>query len=215
MTIHEILKQKFRIDDALAQLILTNGRVKTLSKGSFLYYQDDDAKYIALPIQGVLGFHSRCEDGVGNYYNVITPGTILNEEQLLLGGNAITEVKVATECQVVIMSFETANLLFDLDVGFSKLISQSLARKQRLLQGLFLLRSEKEISVKVEQALELISPLVEDNYVPLNIQSLASLLGVSRNSVGRVIKQLIDGGKVEKQGSGFNLIPTRSQYCIS
>ncbi|GAM60896.1 hypothetical protein JCM19232_3838 [Vibrio ishigakensis] len=78
-----------------------------------------------------------------------------------------------------------------------------------------MLRSEKEISVKVEQALELISPLVEDNYVPLNIQSLASLLGVSRNSVGRVIKQLIDGGKVEKQGSGFNLIPTRSQYCIS
>lgn len=208
MAIHEILKQKFGIDDALAQLILTNSRLRSLSKGSFLYYQDDNANYIALPIQGILGFHSRCEDGVGIYYNVITPGLILNEEQLLLGGNIITEVKAASDCQVLIIAFDIANLLFDLDVGFSKLISRSLARKQRLLQGLFLLRSEKEITFKVEQALELISPLMEDNFVPLNIQSLASLLGVSRNSVGRAIKQLIDGGKVKKQGIGYSLTPS-------
>ncbi|QIA65779.1 cyclic nucleotide-binding domain-containing protein [Vibrio astriarenae] len=208
MTIQQTLSMKLGIDNELAQLILQHGRVSVIKKGSFLYYQDDTADYIALPIDGVLGFHSTSEDGAGVYYNLITPGTIINDTQLMLGGEMATEIRAASDCRVLLMSFKSARALLQQSVSFSQVISHSLAKKQRLFNELFLLRMERSAPMKILRVIKLISGIVDNGYVPLNIQSLASLLGISRNTVGKELKSFIQQGVIAKSSEGYFLPDT-------
>ncbi|MGL6257891.1 Crp/Fnr family transcriptional regulator [Vibrio sp. WXL210] len=203
--IHQILRYKYGVDDELARLIVARSKMSVLSKGSFLYYQDERADVIAFPLDGILGFHSMSEEGTGVYFNVITPGAILNDQQMILGGAIPTEVKAATDCKILLMSFDDARLLMTKSTSFAQMISHSLATKQRLFNQLFLLRMEKSAPLKVARVLQLLSELIYDGVVPLNIQTLAAMMGISRNTVGREIKRMISQGELHKLPEGFVL----------
>ena len=124
---------------------------------------------------------------------------------MILGGPIPTEVKAATDCKILLMSFDDAQQLMAKSTSFAQLISHSLATKQRLFNQLFLLRMEKSAPLKIVRVLQLLSELIYDGVVPLNIQSLAALMGISRNTVGREIKRMISQGELNKRPEGFVL----------
>ncbi|MGR5118944.1 Crp/Fnr family transcriptional regulator [Vibrio astriarenae] len=205
MPVLSILRTKYGMDDELAQLTLEKGRVRNVSKGSFLYYQEEWAEYIAFPLSGVLGFHSTSEDYAGIYYNLITPGTVLNDLQLILGGQMETEIKAATNCTVLLLTFNQAKKLLAEEPKFAQSLNVSMARKQRFFQDLFLIRNEKEPLRKIMRTLQMLASVTGDGVIPLNIMTIASLLGISRNTVGKSIRKLMSDGILDKSRQGYIL----------
>lgn len=206
MNIIEILKSKYGIDDELATHLLEMGTVKKLKKGDFLYYQDERANFITIPISGTLSFSPTCEDSGSIQYNLITPGIIVNEVSFLVGGGILTEVKAVIDCCVIQLPYTAAELLMGKSPSFLRMLSISLAKKQRATLALFNLRGEKDAKGKIKKALHVISEATPDGLIPVNIITLASLLCVSRNTVGREIKRFIDNGEIIKIQEGYRFV---------
>ncbi|PSW17647.1 Crp/Fnr family transcriptional regulator [Photobacterium sanctipauli] len=199
------LKHTYQVDDGLAKLILEKGKVKSVKKGSFLYYQDEWSDFIAMPISGIFGIFPTSNNSHFTFYNLITPGIIVNEVQYLLEGGSHTDVKAITDSMVIILPFFVVKQLIELAPDFLLMLSKSLAKKQRFSHTLFHLRAEKDAYLKVTGALKAISDVTEDGHIPLNIIALASLLSMSRNVVGKEIKRLIALGVITKKLLGYRL----------
>ncbi len=206
MTIKHVLTQSYLINTPLAEEIEQCGKIKTLRKGSYLFTQDETVNYLALPLDGVLGVHAQNSYSDDLYYNIVTPGIVLNELSYLLGAPAASEVRAATDCRVLLLDFEDAKYLESQHTDFIRMFATSLAKKQQLLQQLLFLRSEKESAAKVEKALNLLMPFAQNGTLTMTNQTLAALLGMSRNTVGSAISQMASLGKVQRQASGFTLV---------
>lgn len=211
MDIPLLLKNMYGVDDELALLLVNKGVIKNVKKGNFIYYQDEWADSISIPLTGIFSFTPTCEDGGCIQYNLISPGIIINEPQLILGGEFQNDVKAVTDAVIIQLPFSIAEVLMKESLGFVNMITMSLAKKQRATLGLFNLRGEKDITHKVMRALQIISSITADGLVPVNIITLASLLCISRNTVGREIKRFIEDGEIIKDGSGYRLVEEQRQ----
>jgi CRP-like cAMP-binding protein len=89
------------------------------------------------------------------------------------------------------------------DSHFSTFINQSLARKQLTFHALFHIRSYRSDRDKVYAALYVLGKEVEQGIVPVNMVSLASILCMSRNTVSKIMKELINDNRVAKVKSGY------------
>ncbi|MGR5063681.1 Crp/Fnr family transcriptional regulator [Photobacterium sp. DNB22_13_2] len=201
-TLHCLIN-KYNIDGELAQQLLDTGKVRKIYKGSYLYYQDQRAGYIAIPLSGVFGIFPTNKENNCLFYNLITPGIMLNEVQYFLGGESHTDVKAVTDSVVVILPFHAVSELMEVNTNFSKMLNVALAKKQRFSHTLFHLRGEKDAQYKIEKALLAISEVTDGGMIPINIMALASLLNMSRNTVGKEIKGLIKKGILHKEGIGY------------
>lgn len=206
MNIRNVLKNTYLIDDQLTDDLLSKGQITALPKGKFLFFQEQSAEYIAIPITGILGFYPVVEDGANVSYNLITPGIIFNDVPYILGGGSQADVRAISDCKVLLLSYSHVKELMDSCCAFSKMLNLSLARKQRFCLTLFNLRGEKDKSVKIQKALEAISEVTNDGAIPVNIGVLASLLNMSRNTVGQFISRAIANNELIKSSFGYRLV---------
>lgn len=206
MNIRSILKNTYLIDEQLSDDLLSRGRLTSLSKGKFLFFQQQTADHIAIPISGILGFYPAVEDGANISYNLITPGIICNDVPYILGGGSQADVRAISDCKVLLLSYSDVKELMESCCAFSKMLNVSMARKQRFCLTLFNLRGEKDKSIKIQKALEAISEITNDGAIPVNIGVLASLLNMSRNTVGQYISRAIAEDELIKSGFGFRLV---------
>ncbi|MDA0110737.1 Crp/Fnr family transcriptional regulator [Vibrio sp. La 4.2.2] len=210
MSVQKILKEIYRASDELAAQLIQRGAVVTIPKDKFLFFQYQSVSDIVIPLQGVLGFYPTIDEGTNLKYDLITPGILINDVPLILGEGAQSDIQAVTDSTVLLLPFEDVKELMDSCCSFSKMINFSLAKKQRFCLTLFRLRGEKNTDLKIRLAMEAISAATYDGSIPLNILTLASLLNMSRNTVGSYMSKAIAAGEVERNELGFRLIEKRS-----
>ncbi|WP_087018221.1 Crp/Fnr family transcriptional regulator [Thaumasiovibrio subtropicus] len=206
MNIAAILQEKYTICADLAELIAQKARIKILPKSAYISFQDSQVEQVILPLKGVLAFSPTNADYAGITYNLITPGMIVNDTPYLLSTPSIAEIRATTECTFLSLTFEETDALIAAYPQFLKTLSRSVAQKQYVFHTLFHLRAEKNADLKVRRALAVLADVMEDRIVRLNILSLASLLGMSRNRVGASIKSMIANGEVIKVKGGYEIV---------
>lgn len=206
MNIRSILKNTYLIDDALTEQLLSRGKVSKVAKGAFVLFCDKITEHIAIPLTGTLGFYPNVEEGANVSFNIITPGIIFNDVPYLLGGGSMNDVRAVSDCQVLLLPYSHVDELMRSSCAFSRMLSYSMARKQRFCLTLFHLRGEKNQSVKITKALNAISEITNDDSIPVNICVLASLLNMSRNTVGKYISHALDSNVLTKTALGYRLV---------
>ena len=210
MNFHHVLKRHYLTNQALSEKLIQKGRVVSLPKGKFLFFQEQMADFVAIPLDGELGFYPAIDEGITLIYNLITPGIIINDVPFILGGGSQADIQAVTDCTVLLLPFSAFEQLMGTCCEFSKMLNLSLARKQRFCLTLFQLRGEKNIQRKIDMARAAISVATGDGSIPLNISTLASLLNMSRNTVGRHINQALLTGQIVKSSTGYRLVENRS-----
>ncbi len=203
--VENTLIRRYGTSQELAKEMIKLGKVQQLNKGDFIYFQDGRSEFITFLITGILGFHQAGNGNSGVYVNIIYPGIILNETQFFMGGNSPLDINTSCECRVLTLSFKKAQNLIASSLEFNQMLNQSMAKKQRALSRLFHLSSERPPQKKVYKALEVLSDLNQDDVLPINILSLASLLNMSRNTVGSALKTLISNGIIDKAHPGYRI----------
>jgi CRP-like cAMP-binding protein len=165
---------------------------------------------MAIPIQGVLGFYPTIDEGTSLKYDLITPGILINDVPLILGEDAQSDIQAVSDSIVLLLHFDDVQELMDSCCCFAKMLNFSLAKKQRFCLTLFRLRGEKNTDLKIRLAMEAISAATYDGSIPLNILTIASLLNMSRNTVGSYMSKAIAAGEVERYELGFRLLTKKS-----
>ncbi|MGR5501627.1 Crp/Fnr family transcriptional regulator [Vibrio sp. DNB22_10_4] len=206
MSVQSMLKKIYRTSDELADQLVQLASIITISKGKFLLFQHQNVNDIVIPLQGILGFYPTIDEGTNLKYDLITPGILINDVPLILGESAQSDVQAVTDSTVILLPFKDAQELMSSCCSFSKMVNVSLAKKQRFCLTMFRLRGEKNTDLKIRLAMETISAATYDGSIPLNILTLASLLNMSRNTVGSYMSKAIAEGKVEKHELGFRLL---------
>ncbi len=210
MSVHQILKEIYRASDKLAEQLINRGVVVSIPKGQFLFFQYQNVSDIVIPLQGVLGFYPAIDQGTHLKYDLITPGVLINDVPLILGEGAQSDIQAVTDSRVLLLPFEDVQELMASCCSFSKMVNVSLAKKQRFCLTLFRLRGERNTDLKIRLAMEAVSAATYDGSIPLNILTLASLLNMSRNTVGRYMSKAIAKGEVEKSSLGFRLLTRKA-----
>lgn len=198
----QLLKRSYEMSDLLAEELVSVGKVKRLKKGEFLHYQNENKEYITFILSGILGFHPPASSYTGPFYNLITPGVIINDDNFVLSTDNYLDVKAATECRLIMLPFKEAEQLLN-QFDFSLMLNRSLAIKQRFFQTLFDIRMESDQREKLLQALKAIADASATGTIALNIGALAALLKISRNSVGKICTALIDEEILVKTHLGY------------
>ncbi|MGF1749637.1 Crp/Fnr family transcriptional regulator [Vibrio cionasavignyae] len=206
MNVQHALQCHYHITSSLADKLLDKGKVVTIPKGKFLCFQDQPTDEIVIPLRGVLGFCPTIDEGTTLSYNLITPGIVVNDVPLILGQSTQSDIQAMTDCKALTLPFPVVEALLETCCEFSKMLNLSLAKKQRFCLTLFRLRGEKNAQLKIQLAMQAITEVTSDGTVPLNISTLASLLNMSRNTVGRHISQAIVAKQVTKIDIGYRLV---------
>ncbi|MCW8348571.1 cyclic nucleotide-binding domain-containing protein [Vibrio sp. ZSDZ65] len=212
MNVQHALQSHYHATRALADKLIEKGLVVTIPKGKFLCFQDQPTNEIIVPLRGVLGFCPTIDEGTTLSYNLITPGIVINDVPLILGQSTQSDIQAMTDCKVLTLPFPVVETLLDTCCAFSKMLNLSLAKKQRFCLTLFRLRGEKNTQLKIQLAMQAITDVTSDGSIPLNISTLASLLNMSRNTVGRYISQAIVAKEVIKVDIGYRLITPVTTY---
>lgn len=199
----QILVSKYGISHHLAERLLCAGRVKRLAKGAFIVFKDQTVDRLTLPLDGRFGLSSSCNERASSIFSIITPGTALNEVQLLLGEQSLTDIKATEHSTVLQIPFSICHELLNECIEFSHFLNTSLAKKQRAFHALFQLRAMKSNKKKVYSALAVLAGISDSNTAVINLVNLASLLYMSRNIVSKEIKALIELGLLENAREGY------------
>ena len=138
-------------------------------------------------------------------FSIITPGTALNEVQLLLREVSLTDILATKNSVVLQLPFSACEVLLKESIEFSNFLGVSLAKKQRVFHTLFQLRAMKSNPEKVYRALKLIADISDNGIAAINLTSLASLLYMSRNTVSKEIKSLMEQGGLEEVEDGYRV----------
>lgn len=198
-----ILIEKYGMSHQLAMTLLDLGRVRKVAKGSVLVLKDQTVDYLTFPMEGRFGLTSSCSERANSVSSILTPGTPLNEVQLLLSEDSLTDILATKDSLVLQVSFSACERLLSECIEFAHFLSVSLAKKQRAFHALFQLRAMKSNDKKVYGAVKLLAEVSDNNIAKINLVSLASLVYMSRNTVSKEIKLLIEQGKLEEVSGGY------------
>ncbi len=198
-----VLIEKYGVSHQLAMTLLDLGRVRNVAKGSVLVLKDQTVDYLTFPMHGRFGLTSSCSERANTVFSILTPGTALNEVQLLLGKDSLTDVLATKDSLVLQVPFFACEGLLNDCIEFANFLSVSLAKKQRAFHALFQLRAMKSNEKKVYSAVKLIAEVSDNNVATINLVSLASLVYMSRNTVSKEIKLLIEQGRIEEVNGGY------------
>ncbi|WP_375750032.1 Crp/Fnr family transcriptional regulator [Vibrio sp. HN007] len=199
----ETLIEKYGVSHQLATKLLELGRVRPVAKGSFVVFKEQTVDFLTFPLEGRFGLSSSCIERANSVFSIITPGTALNEVQLLLREDCLADILATKNSVVLQVSFSACEVLLKECIEFSNFLGVSLAKKQRVFHTLFQLRAMKSNTEKVCRAVKVIAEMSDNNVAAINLISLASLLYMSRNTVSKEIKKLIEQGGLEEVEGGY------------
>ncbi|MGR5092761.1 Crp/Fnr family transcriptional regulator [Vibrio maritimus] len=201
----QVLVDCYKANRNLAKEIIRQGCVQSVNKGVLVYVQGGSTDTITFLLDGVMGFHHTDTRDSGLFHNVIYPGFLLNEIQFFLGGTSPLDIRTATKCCVLTMSFKGVDKLIAKSLEFNQMLNHSMARKQKLLSEFFHLGSERQPHRKVYQAIKILGNFNRNLVANVSIFALASLLNMSRNTVGAAIRDLLMKQAIEKVPSGYKV----------
>lgn len=199
----ETLIEKYGISHQLSTKLLDLGRIRSVDKGSFVVFKEQTVDFLTFPLEGRFGLSSVCAERANSVFSIITPGTALNEVQLLLREDCLTDILATKNSVVLQLPFSAGEVLLKECIEFSNFLGVSLAKKQRVFHNLFQLRAMKSNTEKVYRAVKVIAEISDNNIAAINLISLGSLLYMSRNTVIKEINNLIEQGGLEEIEDGY------------
>lgn len=186
------------------ELIIQNGKKRNLKAGEFLIQAGREVTRIHYLASGILVHYALNDQGVEKVGYINNPGSFTNEFLFLIHGGHIIPKRfvVAREDSIVYsIDCECFQKLHHYP-AFEKILMQSLYEKYRILRGevdsLAFNSSQQRLLKLFTASVDRRNLVDSKEWIPLKItytqQEMASIIGVHRVSVARLITNLCNSG---------------------
>ncbi len=168
-------------------------------KGQLIYMQGQTPDYLYCLKEGIVRTVILSDQGEEKLLTVYRSGSIFGEASFFDGGPRVSTAAAQSSCRIIRLSHETVDSLFRADPALASAMIAYLAGTVRLL-------SAHVDTMSFQRARQRLCRLLlhysaEDSAIHATHEELASVLGVSRVTVSRILGSLAEQGLL-KTGYG-------------
>lgn len=210
----QLFSRSFLFSDALengsANGLLAKAKRRKVAKGNVFFHKGDPGDVMFAIASGMVRICSNSDDGREVVLGILGAGDIFGEISLLDGIERAADAVAMTDCTILILSRQDfLQHIFD-SPEFALGLMQSLARRLRATDGqiedaAFLSlpgRIAKRLIVLArDYGMQTVSGI--RIHIRLSQQDLANLVGVSRESVNRILVGWFARGVLSRDGQSF------------
>lgn len=186
----------FSLPIELVDLLLEHGSIQKVNSGDLLGEKGSDPKRLALILDGVFAVDNVDYDGVNRLVGLLGPGSSIFENPIIMSYKVSTVVESLTQSTVLLIPIAFAKQLLNTNLEFNQFLLRQQASKTLYFAQILYWSHEKEMDRKIHLMLTLLSDTVRSRSLPLSNEQLASILGMSRNSVSKALKTLESSGAI-------------------
>lgn len=202
ITINEF-QELFNISEHLASLLMEQAEIKDVIEGTTIIKQGSEPTYIIFVADGVVAGIRDNYDGTERLSALITKGRIAGEAGLVEPIKYYSSFTAITDARLAMVEYDKAKCILSENREMLELVLRSQTSKLKYASMVHYVSIERDKLAKVAAIVEGISDFSELDEIPLSIEQLAGILGMSRNTVSQSLKQLEDRGAILLQKSNI------------
>ncbi|MBB1636028.1 CarD family transcriptional regulator [Cupriavidus sp. UME77] len=192
------------LPDMLQRKIIEYGTVRSFSKRALISAQESSPKAMCAVLEGRVRVTRMLADGEESLYHVGNPGFWFGPLALMTNEKTTTAVIADTDARLLVLSRAQFERIVNEDPAayryFALLIAQRYAGVLRYISDTKLMAPEARVRARLAELLLLQRPLVpQGGPVTLKVSQvdLAAMIGVSRQTLNELLKQLEKRGLIE------------------
>jgi len=191
-----------RLDDKTIQFFEKTGVRKRYSKNTILFSKDDESDSLYILLRGKVHVIARDEQGREIVLSVIGPGEYFGEMAALDGGPRSATIVTREPSEILIIhSDEFRDSLSsnpDLMFNLVRVLLERLRKADEKIESLAFMNVYGRVSSFLMQAAKFNGEkwIIRE---PLTHQKIADMVGSSRETVSRIVKELQDAGYITIQ----------------
>ncbi|NUA27315.1 Crp/Fnr family transcriptional regulator [Cupriavidus basilensis] len=192
------------LPDMLQRKIIEYGTVRSFSKRALISAQESSPEAMCAVLEGRVRVTRMLADGEESLYHVGNPGFWFGPLALMTNEKTTTAVIADTDARLLVLSRAQFERIVNEDPTayryFALLIAQRYAGVLRYISDTKLMAPEARVRARLAELLLLQRPLVpQGGPVTLKVSQvdLAAMIGVSRQTLNELLKQLEKRGLIE------------------
>ena len=201
----ECLKTEFGYSDSLSNILIENGRVREFDKGVRVRSQGGVLKQLLFILEGNLMLIRDNPDATEQLVGILSAGYLLNEAYFYFPQPINDHAYTLTHVSCLCLSPKNVDQLIRHDLEFNQAVALSLSRKLQFSASLSIVGKERDMTAKVRKAVYYLFQSSKLTELPITIVQLASMLGMSRNTVSRALKECEGRGAIKLLSGAISL----------
>ncbi|MGI9276289.1 MAG: Crp/Fnr family transcriptional regulator [Endozoicomonas sp.] len=193
----ERLKTEFGYSESLTNILINHGRVRDFRKDVRVKSQGEESKQLLFILEGSLVLIRDNPDATEQLAGILSSGYLLNEAYFYYALPADVHAYTLTEVTCLCLPSKNVHHLIEHNLEFNQAMAFSLSRKLLFFSQLSYVGKERDMTAKVRKAIYYLFQSSKLTVLPITIIQLASLLGMSRNTVSRALKESESSGAIE------------------
>ncbi|WP_354020042.1 Crp/Fnr family transcriptional regulator [Endozoicomonas lisbonensis] len=185
----EILKSEFGYSDSLSNALINHGKIRTYAKGVRLGLQGEMHRQMMFILSGNLMLIRDNPDATEQLAGILSVGSPVNEACFYHEQPFNTHPYTLSEVTCLCLPPNEVHQLIRKNIEFNQAMACSLSKKLLAFSNLTFFGKERDKSAKVQKALFSLFQITRQSELPITKSQLASLLGMSRNTVSLALKE--------------------------
>ena len=207
MSLSNLLATKYKISRELASRLSQLAEAKVYEKETRIIEEGAKVENLILPLSGVFGVHQHNpQNSLRHYLGLFTAGTVINDASFVLGNKAEFSIVTLTDGSAIVLDLAIARQLYQSDLEFAQMIARSTSTRATIASNILSYRNEPDQTKRVLLALRAANKLTDGNTLPLSNEQLALLMGMSRNTIGTAIRELVEQGVIDHERGKITLL---------
>lgn len=196
MNAFNTLKTRFGFSDEFANELLKVGEVRVLQSGELIEDQGQELDFFLFVLSGMISIYRDNYDGAERFAGFIPEGYMFSESFLLEPTKSFGRYQVLEEATVLSIPSELMLKYHDESLEFNKVMANHLAQKLQFSARMLFVSHEKNTNRKVGLSLDSLYRVTKRKNLPLSVENLSSMLGMSRNTVSKSLDYWEEKGAI-------------------
>jgi CRP-like cAMP-binding protein len=182
-----------RLPKDIQERLIRHAQIKTVEAGHWLYDTGDEAVGLYGVLTGSVTTHVLLENGESAPINISGPGAIFGYAAQVLGGRRVTTTVTREPSEIIFVpQHALAAIAHDLPslwLHFAELSTEQLVFAARVIAERTLLSPRAQVAARLHVYALAWGDKGGSTILPIQQEELAELLGLSRKTVNRILKE--------------------------
>ena len=183
----DTLISKFNLSPELANELIELGELKTIKSGKTLEAQGLELDKLIFIFSGLVSVFRQNFDGAERFVGYIPAGFMYGESAILHQEKSYARYHIQETMTALFIPASETLRLYNSNPEFSKIIANQVSQKLLYASKILLISHERDLNRKVGLALDSLFRVTQKYSLPISIENLAGLLGMSRNTVSKTL----------------------------
>ena len=192
----ECLVSDFGYSGSLTDILIKYGKIRKFRKDARVLTQGEISKQLLFILEGNLVVIRDKPDATEQLVAMVTVGHLMNEAYFYETQPANVHIYTLTDVTCLCLPPQNVYHLIKHDLEFNQAMAHSLSKKILLFSNMTYAGNERDKTAKVCKVIYYLFKSTKLPEISITIGQLANMLGMSRNTVSRVLKEIEARGAI-------------------